>query len=363
MIDESTLPSNFFTITSPKLLKQPEPQYFWNMLLASAEARSQLVASGADIKPSGNLSEGGVAFASELDRLMLAAASENAEAIMVEESLGSGPGHTIRINRPAFSGGGYTEADRQIGPSTTISTTPIDISAEQTTITLKRIVGPHSSGGTVPQPYGMDSFDMSMGVHKISDMVALHLRRDRMVYADTVVNSYFNSPASGNTLYVGSNTADNDYTTADAGPCGAELLFRVEERLASTHIPTFSNGRWKMALHSRALRQLKSDAVYAAYAKSHADGRNPLFPGYVATLGRLDLYEVNTIGSAANGSSITVYKNVAFGPGAVGYGVGKRPQVQKSTDTNYGEALKVIWCAYEGLACLDDRFIVHGRTS
>jgi hypothetical protein len=357
-----TLPSNFYDVTSPKLLKQPEPQYFWAMLLAAAEARSTLQAAGGIGMPGREITGSGLAYASELDRLILASASECAEAISVEESLGSGPGHTIRINRPAFSGGGYTVADRKIGPSTTISTTPIDVSGEQTTITLERVVGPFKSGGSTPQPYAIDAMDAQLGVHKLSDIVALHLRRDRMVYIDTVVNSYFNEATTA-ILYVGSAAADNDYTTAAAGQCDADLLFRVEESLASRHIPSFSNGRWKMALNSRALRQLKTDSIYATYAKDHADGKNPLFPGYVSTLGRLDLYEVNTIASASNSSSVTVYKNVAFGPGAVGYGVGKRPQVQPSSDDNYGETGKVIWCAYEGLTCLDERFIVSARTT
>ncbi len=332
------------------------------MLLAAAEARSTLQQVGGLGLPSREITGGNFAYASELDRLMLAAASECSEAVSVEESLGSGPGHTIRINRPAFSGGGYTEASRQIGPSETISVTPIDVSGEQSTITLKRVIGPFASGGSVPQPYAIDAMDAKLGVHKLSDIVSLHLRRDRMVYIDTVVNSYFNE-ASTAILYVGSFTADNDYLTAQAGQCSADLLFRVEESLASRHIPTFSNGRWKMALSSRAMRQLKTDSVYAAYAKSHADGKNPLFPGYVATIGRLDLYEVNTIASASNSSSVVVYRNVAFGPGAVGYGVGKRPTVQPSTDDNYGETAKVIWCAYEGINCLDERFLVSARTT
>jgi hypothetical protein len=311
--------------------------------------------------PGREIQGNGLAYTSELDRLVLAAARENSEAIAVEESLGSGPGHSVRINRPAFSGGGYTEASRMVGPSTSISTTPIDVSSEQAIITLKRVVGPFASGGTVPQPYAIDAMDAKLSVHKLSDIVSLHLRRDRMVYIDTVVNAYFT--AVTNILYVGDYTAANDYVSTSTGSCTAELLFRVEERLASTHIPSFSNGRWKMALRSRALRQLKLDSVYAAYAKDHADGKNPLFPGYVATLGRLDLYEVNTGASAANSSSVTVYDNVAFGPGAVGYGVGKRPTVQPSTDDNYGETAKVIWCAYEGLETLDERFLVTARTS
>lgn len=360
-VSRPTLPQEFYDTTSRKLLKQPEPQYFWAMMLAAAEARSALQSTGMMGLPGREIQGNGLPYASELDRLMLAAASELAEGIAVEESLGSGPGHTVRINRPAFSGGGYTVASRTVGPSTSISTTPIDVSSEQSAITLGRVIGPFASGGTVPQPYAIDALDAKLSVHKLSDIVALHLNRDRMVYIDTVVNSYFT--AVTNILYVDPYTAANDYVTAATGSCTAELLFRVEERLASTHIPPFSNGRWKMALRSRALRQLKLDSVFAAYAKSHAGGQNPLFPGYITTLGRLDLYEVNTGASASNGSSVTVYDNVAFGPGAVGYGVGKRPTVQPSTDDNYGETAKVIWCAYEGLETLDERFIVTARTS
>jgi hypothetical protein len=360
-VSRPTLPSEFFDRTSSKLLKQPEPQYFFCMMAHAADARCQLQTAGLLGLPGRAIGGAGAPY-SDLDRLILASESEMSGAIVVEEELGKGPGHSIRINRPAFSGGGYTEASRATGASTAISTTAIDVSGEQMAITLARFVGPFAASGSVPQPYAVDAMDAQLAVHKLTDIVGLHLRRDRMKWLDTVLMLRFDA-ASTNVLYVGSAAADDDYTTVNSGPCDAEALFRVEETLATANIPTFSNGRWKMALAPRALRQLKTDSVYAAYSQYHADGKNPLFPGYVTTLGRLDLYEVNTLNAVANNSAVSVKRNVAFGPGAVGMGIGKRPQVQPSTDDNYGETAKVIWCSYEGFETLDERFLVSLRTS
>lgn len=362
-VNQVTLPSEFFDLTSGKLLKQPEPQYFWAMMLAAADARSVLNKAGIQVgMPGRDVASQGLAYASELDRLQLAAASEAAEAVMAIEELGKGPGHTVRINRPAFSGGGYTVANRQVGVSDTISTSPQDISGEQTAVTLKRIVGPFASGGSAPQPYAIDAFAAKGSVHSLADIVGLHLRRDRMRYIDTVINLEFNK-ASTNVAYVNGATADNDYVDANAGLLNVNAVFDVEEKLASANIPTFSNGRWKLALTPKALRHLKTDSVYAHYAQHDAGMKNPLFPGYVATIGRLDIYEVNTFQTATNSSSVVVERNIAFGPGAVGYGVGLRPEVRASTDDNYAETPKVIWICYEGHECLDERFLVSLRTT
>jgi len=224
------------------------------------------------------------------------------------------------------------------------------------------VVGPMAAGGTVPQPYAIDSFDASMGVHRLKDIVGLALKYDREAYLDNVIATKF-SGASTNIVYTGQATADNDYLTAETGQLDVETLFRVEETFTAANIPTFSNGRWKQTLTPRALRQLKSDSAYAHYAQN-LGAFNPLFPGYVATIGQLDLYQVNTYPAPVNNSSsVPVYRNIAFGPGAIGYGVGKRPTVQPSTDDNYGETPKVIWCAYEGSEILDERFLLSLRTS
>lgn len=67
------------------------------------------------------------------------------EAVAVVSELGKAPGHTVRINRPAFANTTYTLASREVSSGTSISTTPIDVTSEQVSVTLKRIAGPYDS--------------------------------------------------------------------------------------------------------------------------------------------------------------------------------------------------------------------------
>jgi hypothetical protein len=199
-ISRATLGAEFYDRTSTKLLKQPEPQYFFAMAAHAADSRTQLMTAGALGLPGREISSAGAAYLSDMDRLQLAAASEMSEAIVVEEELGKGPGHSIRMNRPVYSGGGYTEASRLTAATTAISTTGIDVSSEQAVITLNRFVGPFASGGSVPQPYAIDALDATLSVHKLSDIVGLHLKRDRTKWLDTVLMLRFDA-ASTNILY------------------------------------------------------------------------------------------------------------------------------------------------------------------
>lgn len=366
VISRATLSPEFFDRTSEKLLIQPEPQYLLARMLFMSNAAAEFRRVGAmGLSPDRVIPDMGASVGSFEDMQLLLADPIRAEAIFTSDELAPGKaGHTIRINRPVFAGGGYTEAERTVASGQVISTTPIDLSMEQVSITIKRAIGPFASGGSVPQPYGVDRLDAQHSVHSIAATVGMQLQRDRTKYIDKVLGTYFDLGA--NTLYP--SDPDNALTsdalaypnnTPGTRPFDAEVVFRAEEKLGTLNIPRFANGKYVMILSPRQARQLKSDPEFQRLSVFDPS-RNPLQSAYIRTLGGMELYESNTQPiDTTTVSGLSIYHAAAFGPGAVGYAGAGPCEVSTSSDDNYGETVKVIWRAYEGLALLDDRFIVN----
>lgn len=85
-IDRATLPAEFYDRTTAKILKQPEPQYFFAMLANAADARTQFDAAGISMGlPGREIASAGLPYVTELDRLMLAAVDSASEAMVVVE--------------------------------------------------------------------------------------------------------------------------------------------------------------------------------------------------------------------------------------------------------------------------------------
>lgn len=363
-INRATLPAEFFDRTSAFMLKQPEPQYLYAQIVFAANANAELRrAEALGISPDRAIAAMGatVPMLQEMQRII---AAPHAEAIFVTDELAPGKvGHTIRMNRPVFSGGGYTESARTIAASASISTTPIDVTAEQVAITIRRVAGPYASSGSAVQPYAVDRFDSEHAMHSIAGVVGLQLSRDRMKYVDTVFSTLFDDGA--NVLYPSdpNNALSSDATafiasTPGTRPFSAEVVFRTEQKLIDLSIPAFANGKYMMILASKQARDLRSDAEFQRLAVFSPD-KNPL-NGYVGTLGGIDIYQSTTNPSdSSTVSGVTIYHAACFGPGAVGYAPAGPCRVASSTDDNYGETAKVVWLAYEGQSILDDRFIVN----
>lgn len=361
-----SLPNEFFDRTSEKMLVQPEPQYLWARLLFMAAAQAELRRGVGPLGISADRSVGGsgagVPGLQEM-QLMLAD-SIRSEAIFVSDELAPEKvGHTIRMNRPVFGGGGYTEAARTIAASQSISTVPVDLAQEQVSITIKRVAGPYDTTNSRVAPRAIDRFDAQHSVHSIAEIVGLDLSRDRMKYADTVIGSLFDTVASGSVLYPGDSTfslATDATALATNGdrPFDAETCFRVEQKLNDLYIPHFANGKYMLVVTPQQARQLRSDRDFQRLAVFEREN-NPLNVAYVGTLGGLEVYasSTNTVDTSTV-SGVSIHHAVAFGPGHVGYANSGPCRVIASTDDNYGETAKVVWCAYEGAAVLDSRFAV-----
>jgi hypothetical protein len=364
-IARATLPAEFFDITSAMMLVQPEPQYSYAQMLFAGQARAALSAEGVQLGVApdrGPAHQGAPIMDLEQQQLALGSAPM-AEAIKAVPECGAkGVGHTIRINRPVFAGGGYTEASRVINATTSISTTPIDLTSEQVSITVKRVVGPFASGGTTPQPYAIDKFDAKKSVHDLSALVGLQLSRDRMKYLDSILSLLFDQPA--NIVRPGGATTDAAAFVANFdAPMDLDTLYRAEQKLEELNIPRFADGTYAFICSPQQLRQLKSDNEWTK-ASALAPAVNPLLKSFVGNVGgTINVFRSNTNQTdTASVSNVTINHGVMFGPGAVGFGIDEPCRVASANEDNYGETAKVVWIAYEGSTLLDNRFIVGVHT-
>lgn len=360
LINRASLPAEFFDITSAKLLKQPEPQYLYAQLWKMALAKSLAVPGSLGLAGRAVPSSGAMVDSAESQRLMFEDPVFGAAITNVAE-LGKTPGHTVKLNRPYFADTTYTEDSREVASGDSISTTPIDLSSEQVSITLKRYAGPYDSGNSRVAPFGLDRFDASVSLHSLTDLVGEHMKRDFDKTMDQFMVNLLDLASS--TVRPNGFSADSDFTTQDAGPMDFEMLTRIERTMDEANIPVFPNGKRVLVLKPRQIASLANDEDWQRLSV-HAPPANPLLAqSYFKSCGMLDIFKSNTLDTDSNASSVTVYKGHAFGPGVIGSGVGDLPRVAFSSDDNYGETAKVIWLMYAGFKLLDNRFVVSVRTS
>ena len=356
-----TLPQEFFDVVSSDMLVAPQPQFTFALMAYAASAKAQLLAAGMDFGRAAVVQ--GAPVPSLLDQQLILSNGPFGEAIKAVVDLEKpGIGHTVRINRPVLAGGLYTVAGRTIASSQTISLTPIDISAEQVSITLLRVVGPAASGGSGPAPYAIDRLDSMKSGHQLREMVGLNLVYDRNKYLDTVVGLQFDAASNNSVVRPGSLTSDASFPNSGETALDLDTLFRGEEALKSANIPTFSNGTYRCIISPKQARQLKQDPDYRAQSV-FVPSSNPLLVPSVTRVGNIEVLESNTIQTdSATVSGVTIQRGLMFGPGAVGYGAGMMPEIRYANEDNYGETAKVVWVCYEGHGVLDNRFVVGVRS-
>lgn len=357
-VSRITLPENFYDVTSAKLLAQPEPQYPLASLFLSAIGASLPVPSGMGLDgrqvPSAGASYPNV----NADRLALAQALPGS-LFALGIDFAKTPGNTVRINRPAFADTTYTQASRKVAAGASISTSPIEIGAEQTHLVLERYAGPYDNTNSRIAPFAIEAFDANMGVHSAPSMVGMHLARDFHKFLDAVHVVLGNS---GTSVYPEGMTADNDATTDGSFPMTVEQLSRTEQSMDEASLPRLPDGKRVLMLTAKQWKQLKHDPEYEANAHEHPEF-NILFSSYKSTVGGFHVFISETLTKANNSSSVAVHKGIALAPGAFMGGMGRPPRVASSTEDNYGETAKVIWLADLAFGITDSRFFRSVRSA
>lgn len=265
----------------------------------------------------------------------------------LEPTFTGGPGTTVRFNRLVFPTSTYTEASREIKGD--VSTTPMNVEGEQTTMTLKLFGGPYSSGQAAIAPYGVDAFSASVGVSKAREIIGENMKMDMHATFDSFVNvalqqGDFIGPA-------GMTTVD---TVTDGGWLSYEQLSRAERAADEANCPVFGDGRRVMFVSPAGIQQLRNDPQFTRYAQYFKEF-NGLFPGYINSVGNINLVLSTSLGTTS-GALATVHKGLLVGPGAIGVGAGEGWQVRANNNNNYGLSAKFIWTAPAAIKLLDKRF-------
>lgn len=361
MSSRVTIPEEFFDRTSDKLLCQPEPQYLYAQFFLSAVGADLPIpdgmgVSGREVRPGAGLAD---YAAADRDRLEMATAlPESLMAVTVD--FDGEPGNTLRINRPLFSNTTYTQASRLVPVGSSISTTPISVQSEQTSLTLLRFAGPYDATNSRPAPYALENFDSSMGVHKMTKIYGTHMTRDYHRFLDAVHVTLGDLAAT--VVYPDGMTADNDATIAGSFPMTMEQVSRTEQTMDDANLPTLPDGSRVLLLSPYQWKQLKHDPEYMAQSAFHKEF-NLLFPNYVGSVGKFHVFKSTTLSKPANSSTVPVHRGQAIAPGAFMGGMGKAPRVASATDDNYGETAKVIWLSYLAFGLADNSFVVSVRSA
>lgn len=372
-ITRTVIPQEFQDLTSARMLRAPEPQYFHATLLKgmigatkvkSTAERFGLPLPGRDGAWAG---VGADITAEAFAGLVLNDASGIFEAVeyfddfdrMGPENLR--PGHTVRVNRPIFTDSTYTLAARTIAAGTTISTTGTGVSMGQVDLTLRKVGGPYLSSAVVP--YVAEKFDMSRGIHKAADLVGMFLQRDCDKSFDKFMIDLFDAVDSTNGIVRPDGmTADNDSGAAGSFPMSYQVLAKLKTRMVEQHVMPFRNGRYALVLAPRQVEQLKTSPDFKQLSSFMRD-INPLFTAsYQFTIDGFDVYQSTTLTTASNSSSVTIYYGQAFGRQVVGVGCPRPPEAVMNTQDNYGESVPLIWLSYIALTTLDNRYTYRVTT-
>lgn len=361
VVSRVELPEEFYDRTSDKLLLAPDNYYLFAKLALGALGNDLEIPEELGL-PGRTVSGSGADYVTpESQRLDLNEGAQLLqEAFAAKFNFDGEPGDMIRVNRPLYQDTDYAEDNRRVAANQSISTTPITIGSEQSDITLVRYAGPYDIANNRVAPYGIDAKDAKMGVHKLSKMVGFHMKRDYHKFIDYQYVLFGES--SSQVAMPKGFSVDNDISAAGAAPLDFYTIKHAERLLDEANIPYFPNtGRRILVITPQQWEEVADDAQFARYAEFHKE-MNALFPEYLKTVGKFDIFKSNTLRKVTNGSSVPVNRGLAFGPGMFGIGQAGMPEVIPSTDDNYKQTAKVIWVSLLAFKLFDNRFGISVRT-
>lgn len=361
-IDTQTIPQEFYDITSGMLLRAPEPQYLYSIMLMSALAAELQVPDSLGLAVGDRAIGGqGADYGNvEGDRLLLGDPI-SAEVFDAKVDFDGAPGTQMKFNRPSFTDSVYTKASRLLNSMSSVSSTAMSVTSQQTTMTLERIGGPHN--GTNVAPLSVDKFSAKLGVHNLVKIAKRHLVRDFWKTTDSLVRATIDSASAANVVYPDGMTADDDATTKTSYPLDYETISRTAKNMDEANLPTLGDGRRILVVTPSGYNQLKQDPAFQRYAEFHKEV-NPLFTGsYMRSLPEFHVFKSNTLTKSTNSSSVKVHYGHAIAPGALGCGMADAPRVVPNSNDQYGEEAIVIWRMYLALGALDGSFLYSVRHS
>ncbi len=380
-VGRSAVTQEFMDLTSAMLLRQTEPQYLHaGLAMLATNANLQGVGLGGfglplpgrdGIGASGQPYRDFRDDQAMLDEPLMSELIATPPELAGELASGKVPGHSIRMNRPIYADTTYTQLSREVPNGSTISTTPINATSEQVTLTLKRFFGPYDAANARVAPYGIDRFDASLPVHKLAHLVGNQLQRDLVKTLDsflvalgdlgTTITANFGSGDAA--VYPTGMHADNDSTVQGDYRLDFNALSRAIQEADERKLPTLSDGRRVLIVTPQQAQNLIDDGQYARYTQYFQFANPVLRASYLKSIDGLHIFKSTTLTQKTNSSSIKIQYGQLWAPGAIGLGFSRLPEVVTSTADNFGEHALVGWLMYLALGALDNRFLISVRSS
>lgn len=357
----AVMPENFYDVTSDQLLVQPEPQYPFAEMWLGAMGLSLAADAGSMGLPGRTLPQAGAAYSAADRGALMLANPVMRELIAAKVDFNAAPGQTVRLNRPVYANTTYTESSRRIVSGTSITQTPITVSSQQTNLTLYCYGGPYDSVNSRPAPYGIASFDANMGVHNAAQIHGTQLTRDFRRFIELVNVSLLDLESS--VVYPDGMSAANDATTAGMFPMRLEQLTRAHRDANNANLPTFSDGFRMAALTPTQIQQLEVDPNYQRAGQFFPEYNILFGPSYKKSVAGFHVFEVNTLTTTNNSSSIAIHQGHVISPGALLGGMGRRPRVMPNTNDNFGETILVMWLADLAFGLANNTFSIGLRSA
>lgn len=360
-INRGSNPQEYYDITSPILLKTPEPQYPYAALAKSALALELVSSDTLALTPAHALTFAGANYSNIQEGRANLCDPLYKEAIFTVADLGKPPGHTIRFNKPRFLDTKYELADRRLPQNGTISLTPMSVGSDQVSITIDEFGGPYDPAQNAVAPFGLQRLDSAVSLHNLASFVDLHMRRDFDKFLDYTFVKLFDT--ASNIIWSNGMTSDDDATSPTHALMDWPSILSAVERLRTTHVDTFPNGHYILSMDSHQYTSLQMDASIVNQIKYYKELNPILAPYYRGSLGLVDIFECNTLTVKTNANGYKIHYAQVFGPSMVGFGVSGVPKVAVSSQTDYGRKAFPIWMMMAGFSVFDSRFGVSLRTT
>jgi N4-gp56 family major capsid protein len=367
------LSAEFTDRLSQRLLIVPDPQFVFARWAYAAAAKAGMQSIDSYNMAMLQLQEGRVADVGALANtnqamssgmggpLTLAGQNFTFPDMMLMAAEAAQPGTTIKLNRPRFTDGATTLANRRVAPQTKLAGNTQAITRDQVDVTIYEYAGPGDSSGNVV-PISLSLFAQARSAHDLLSDIGNQLRRDRYKFLDDTIIGYLvaaaESNASGTTR--GADVAANsNFVGSGNEPMTLDLVFKAVEQLKTRYVPGLGfDGRYVAVLHPHQIQQLKNDPRYQASAV-FMQGYNVLFPGYATTIENVVLCESQRMPTVTNlgAGSVTGYKGVVLGPQALAWALAKDAWSARDKADDFGRFARFVWMAHEGFSVADSTFV------
>jgi hypothetical protein len=357
-ISRSNLPQEFKDKAASVGLVQPQPALPFARVLFAAVAQAQLSKS----MPGGVPASAPGVLSLDEQQLMLDPI-RSALIEVFDDYMGVGTANqTLTISRQVYSGGGYTVEARTANAESSNSLTPLIVTGETASLTLRIMEGPYGSSGSAVQPLGFAPHEVNGQPAKFGALLFNRLNYDRMKFLDSVLNTL----AEANAVHIASGdptdslngsvlstVATNAFLAQGDRPFDCDSIARGAKLLKDSSVPTFDNGRYAAFLTTKQIVDLTRDPDFKR-PSVEMEKTNILAQAWKGSIHGVDIYEVTSLNTGTV-SSVTYQKGFMLGKGALGYAPGKPCEVVQHETTNFNKQYLFIWQAVEAFCRLDNR--------